>query len=104
MKNHKKENKDTKTDMSFLEHLEELRWHLLRSTMAVLILALVAFLFKGFIFDNIIFGPSHPDFPTYRAFCKISQPPEMTSFCVQEMPFRFQNLNMMGQFSAHIWI
>jgi len=103
MKNNSKKNKDTKTDMSFLEHLEELRWHLIRSTMAVLILALAAFLFKGFIFDNIIFGPSQTDFPTYRAFCKISQSFGMNSFCFEEMPFRFQNLNMMGQFSAHIW-
>lgn len=90
-------------EMSFLDHLEELRWHLVRSTMAVLIIAVIAFIFKRFIFDNIIFGPSHPDFFTYRMFCKMSQSFGMNSFCFDEMPFRLQNLEMMGQFSAHIW-
>lgn len=89
--------------MSFLDHLEELRWHLIRSTGAVLIFALIAFIFKGFIFDRIIFGPSQPDFPTYVGLCKLSQSFGMNSFCFDEMPFRFQNLQMIGQFSAHIW-
>lgn len=89
--------------MSFLDHLEELRWHLIRSTGAVLIFAVIAFIFKGFIFDRIIFGPSQIDFPTYIALCRFSQVFGMNSFCFEEMPFRFQNLQMMGQFSAHIW-
>lgn len=101
-KQHKKEQSPEK-EMSFLNHLEELRWHLIRSTTAVLILAVVAFIFKGFIFDRIIFGPSQVDFPTYTIFCRISQSFGLNSFCFEEMPFRFQNLQMMGQFSAHIW-
>lgn len=90
-------------EMSFLDHLEELRWHLVRSTVAVLIMALIAFIFKKFIFDSLIFGPAQPDFFTYRAFCNFSRLFGMESFCFEEMPFRFQNLEMMGQFSAHIW-
>lgn len=46
----------TKDDMSFLDHLEELRWHLIRSTIAIFIIAVLAFFFKDFIFDQIIFG------------------------------------------------
>ena len=44
-------------DMSFLDHLEELRWHIIRSTIAILLVAVVAFLAKDIIFDQIIFGP-----------------------------------------------
>lgn len=89
--------------MSFLDHLEELRWHLVRSTLAVLILAVVAFLFKNFVFDVIIFGPTRPDFATYKMFCKISQTMGMDSFCFQEMPFSIQSRTMAGQFSTHLW-
>jgi len=59
-------------EMSFLDHLEELRWHLIRSTMAVVIIAVGAFLMRGFIFDTVIFGPSQMSFPTYRLFCDIA--------------------------------
>ena len=90
-------------EMSFLDHLEELRWHLVRSTLAVLIVAVVAFIFKTFIFDTLIFGPSKSDFPTYRMFCDISQSFGMTTFCFDEMPFRIQSRTMGGQFSAHMW-
>ncbi len=90
-------------EMSFLDHLEELRWHLVRSTFAVLIVAILAFIFKSFIFDTLIFGPSKPNFLTYRLFCNISQSMGLDSFCFQEMPFRIQSRKMAGQFSAHIW-
>lgn len=90
-------------EMSFLDHLEELRWHLIRSTFAVLIVGVVAFIFKGFIFDVLIFGPSRPDFPTYRVFCNLSRSMGMDAFCFQEMPFSIQSRTMSGQFSAHMW-
>ncbi len=50
-------------EMSFLGHLEELRWHLIRSTLAILIFASLAFIAKDFIFDTLIFGPKKIDFP-----------------------------------------
>ena len=52
-------------DMTFLHHLEELRWHLIRSFIAILIFAFLAFLAKEFIFDTIIFGPKRGDFISY---------------------------------------
>lgn len=90
-------------EMSFLDHLEELRWHLVRSTIAVLVLAVIAFIFKRFVFDVLIFGPTKPDFPTYTAFCEISRYLGMEIFCYQEMPFTIQSRTMTGQFSAHMW-
>ena len=53
-------------EMSFLDHLEELRWHLIRSCLAIVLMASVAFIGKDFIFDTIIFGPKKIDFLTYR--------------------------------------
>ena len=90
--------------MSFLDHLEELRWHLIRSSFAVIIFASLAFLFKDFIFDTLLFGPKNKDFFTYRWFCGLSKNlGQGNSFCVQEMPFRIQSRTMAGQFSAHLW-
>lgn len=91
-------------EMSFLDHLEELRWHLIRSTFAVVILGAVAFLMKDFIFDTVIFGPKKPDFPTYGLFCKLSKMLGFSeAFCGNEPLFRVQSRVMAGQFSAHIW-
>lgn len=98
----KKKNSPEK-EMSFLDHLEELRWHLIRSTIAVVVVAVFAFLFKRFIFDVLIFGPSNPDFPSYKLLCDVSQYLGMDSFCYQEMPFGIQSRTLPGQFSAHMW-
>ena len=90
--------------MSFLDHLEELRWHLIRSVLSILIFGVIAFMFKDFIFNTLLFGPKSTDFITYKWFCDISQLlGQGNSFCVQEMPFRIQSRTMAGQFSAHLW-
>ncbi|MGB5435116.1 MAG: twin-arginine translocase subunit TatC [Maribacter sp.] len=90
--------------MSFLDHLEELRWHLIRSTLAIVIIGIVAFTMSGFIFDSIIFAPSRMDFPTYRFFCKAATFIGIESdFCADKLPFSIQSRTMGGQFSADIW-
>ena len=91
-------------EMSFLDHLEDLRWHILRSFIAILICGSIAFIFKDFIFDKIIFGPNNIDFFTYEILCKISNLIGFNDgFCITELPFRIQSRTMAGQFSAHIW-
>lgn len=89
---------------SFLDHLEQLRWHLVRSTVAILVGTIIAFLSKEFLFDTLIFGPKSPDFWTYRTFCSISQKFGAEIFCFQEMSFSLLNTKMAGQFSTHIWV
>lgn len=99
-----KANTKSPDEMSFLDHLEELRWHLIRSVLAVVIIGCVAFVFSGFIFDVIIFGPKSMDFPTYRLFCQIATSLGFDSaFCADELPFTIQSRTMGGQFSADIW-
>jgi len=97
------ENPNSGKEMSFLDHLEELRWHLIRSTVAVVIVATLAFIAKDFIFDVLLFGPKSANFPTYKLLCKAAQFIGMDSFCFDELPFRIQSRTMSGQFSAHIW-
>ncbi|MEK9740162.1 MAG: twin-arginine translocase subunit TatC [Flavobacteriaceae bacterium] len=95
---------NTKDEMSFLDHLEELRWHLIRSVLAIVIIACVAFVFKDFIFDVLIFGPKNKNFVTYRWFCSLAQSiGQDSSFCQDELPFRIQSRTVSGQFSAHLW-
>ena len=91
-------------EMSFLDHLEELRWLLVRSTVAVLIFATVTFFVSDYIFDVIIFGPTDANFITYRFFCDLSRQLGFAeSICVTEMPFIIQNTNMEGQINVLIW-
>ncbi len=91
-------------EMSFLDHLEELRWHLIRSTCAVVIVGVFAFIMKRFIFDVVILGPTKMDFPTYRTFCDVATYMGFDSaFCAEKLPFTIQSRLMSGQFSAHIW-
>ncbi|MRH98958.1 twin-arginine translocase subunit TatC [Kriegella sp. EG-1] len=99
-----KKNTKSPDEMSFLDHLEELRWHLIRSTLAVVIIAAIALLLSDFIFDIIIFGPKSMDFPTYRFFCKVGTFLGIDSnFCADELPIIIQSREMSGQFSAFIW-
>ncbi|HWR94908.1 MAG TPA: twin-arginine translocase subunit TatC [Flavobacterium sp.] len=91
-------------EMSFLDHLEELRWLLVRSTVAILVCATATFFVSDYIFDIIIFGPTHAEFVTYRFFCDLShQLGFADSICVTEMPFIIQNTNMEGQVNILIW-
>ncbi len=93
-------------EMSFLGHLEILRWHLVRSFAAIFIFTIVAFLSKSFIFDTVIFGPKDPDFFTYRMLCQLSTflGFDGGSMCSGEMPFIVQNRTMAGQFTSHLWV
>ena len=100
----REKNKSIEKEMSFLDHLEDLRWHLIRATLAIVILGTVAFLAKDFIFNVLLFGPKNPDFPTYKLLCRLATNIGLEdSFCFTEEQFRIQSRTMAGQFSAHIW-
>ena len=88
--------------MSFLDHLEALRWHLLRSVAAVLIFTVAAFLAKSIVFGVIILGPSKVDFLTYRVLCDIGNSLGISALCIDELPFTIQSRQMTGQFSMHM--
>jgi len=89
-------------EMSFLEHLEVMRWHLLRSIAAIVILALVAFVFKEIVFDKIILAPKEPPFPTNRWLCQLGEILGLERICINQNPFTLQTVKMAEQFSMHI--
>lgn len=96
--------KNTEKAMSFLDHLEELRWFLIRSSIFILLGAVVAFIFSDFIFNTVIFGPKDSSFVTYQFFCDIARSFNLEDgFCNQELPFEIQNRTMEGQFTVLIW-
>ena len=90
-------------EMSFMSHLEELRWHIVRGLTAILILTIAAFMVTPWVFENIIFAPARVDFPTFQLLCKMGTAlGSPDAFCVQEIPFKLQNRTMTGQFTMHI--
>lgn len=92
-------------EMSFLDHLEDLRWLLVRSTIAVLIAATAIFFVADYIFDKIIFGPTDANFITYRWLCELSQYVGFKdSICVEKLDFIIQNTAMEGQVNIFVWI
>jgi len=91
------------SEMSFLDHLEIFRWHLIRAAAAIMFFAIIAFIYKDIVFDVILLGPKNPDFPTYKALCNISLFLGFEdAFCLTESPFSLMNISMSGQFSTHI--
>lgn len=88
--------------LSFLDHLEQLRWHLLRSIAAVLVFTVAAFLAKSIIFGQVILGPSRVDFVTYRVLCDLSAWLSVPALCIDTLPFTIQSRQMTGQFSMHL--
>lgn len=96
--------KNYNAEMSFLDHLEELRWHIIRSIFAILILAVVAFIAKKFIFDMILFKPMSTDFFTNRMFAKIGDLVGSEAIKINQKKLTLINIKMSGLFSTHIWI
>jgi sec-independent protein translocase protein TatC len=89
-------------EMSFLDHLEELRWHLIRSLIAVVVFTIIAFVSARWIFENVVFAPARPDFPTFKALCKLGDALGYEGLCITDIPFKVQSRNMTGQFTMHI--
>ena len=91
--------------MSFLEHLEELRWHLIRIALAILITGGSVFALKSVFIDGVLLAPRAPYFITYRWFCTLSSSiMENGLFCFSEQPFELLNTKMAGQFTTHLWV
>lgn len=86
-------------EMTFLDHLEELRWHVIRALLAVVIFTIGAFIYVREIFDYIVFAPAKLDFPSFKYMCQLGELVGMTeSLCITELPFKIQSRNMTGQF------
>ena len=100
-----KNNPNTEAEMSFMDHLEALRWHLVRASAVILFFAIIIFCFPDFIFGKIIYGPLKIDFITYQFLCRLSDKlGGVEGLCVESINFSLISNQLSGQFSTHIWI
>jgi sec-independent protein translocase protein TatC len=91
-------NNDDKAEMSFFDHLEDLRWHIIRSALAIAAFSVFGFVYTNEILDTVIFGPTNADFPSYRVLCKLSHWVGMgDSLCITPVKVQFLNAQMVGQ-------
>ena len=98
----KEKGQSMEAEMSFFDHLEALRWHLVRSAIAIVVFTVGAFYFYDFVFDTIIMGPSRPSFWTYRMLCKLGELLHRDGFCVNKIEIKLMNNEMAGQFTLQI--
>jgi sec-independent protein translocase protein TatC len=92
-------------EMSFLGHLEELRWHLVRSAVVIFVLAIVLFVFREEIYNNFIIAHTHSDFVTYRFFCQVFGAIGIeSSFCDVQIPSKLQALSPTQQLMSSLWV
>ena len=94
--------KNRESEMSFLDHLEQLRWHIVRSILAIVVFAIVAFIFHTIIFDQIILAPKTKDFISNRLLCSFGELVNTTKLCINTKPLSIISIKMAGQFSTHI--
>ena len=91
-------------ELTFWDHLDVLRFALMRSAIAVFVLAIVAFYFTDFVYSQVILGPKSPDFITNRLFCEFSKLVSVDSLCINQIRFKLNNLEMAGQFRNNLLI
>jgi sec-independent protein translocase protein TatC len=97
-------------EMSFLEHLEELRWHIIRSVIAIVFFMILAFVFKTFIFDHVILAPKNPGFFTNRLLCRLGHATifghtfNNEALCINTKPLNLISIKMAGQLTTHITV
>ncbi len=91
-------------EMGFWEHLEELRGHIFRSTAAVLVFSVLAFIGKKIIFDKIILAPLETDFITNRVLCKLGKIISSDALCFGKIELTLQNIELSGQFMMHLYV
>jgi sec-independent protein translocase protein TatC len=105
----KNKGRSNEGEMSFLEHLEELRWHIIRSLIAIVVMMIVAFVFKNILFDKIVLAPKNPDFVSNRMFCEFGhylagvfnfKNPDI--LCINTKPPNLISIKMSGQITTHI--
>ncbi len=90
--------------MNFLDHVEDLRWHIIRSAVVILIAAIAVFCKVEWIFDRVILGPAHSDFVSYKWFCALGKAMHYDAFCLGPVQMKFQNTSVTGQFMMSLSI
>jgi sec-independent protein translocase protein TatC len=99
--------RSSENEMTFIDHLEELRWHIVRSVLAILIAAIVIFINIDWVYDYIVMGPVRNDFASYRYFCQLSHFLHIgDALCMPPIPENYKLLGntVSGPFMSAIQI
>jgi sec-independent protein translocase protein TatC len=93
---------EPQAEMSFIDHLEALRWHIIRAAISIVFFSAAAFCSKEFLFHDLILGPSRKDFWTYDILCRFGEWVGAPELCLDTIGFVIQNREMSGQLTMHI--
>jgi sec-independent protein translocase protein TatC len=100
----KEKKSDPKHEMSFWEHLEDLRGTLVRSVAGIMVFAVVAFLNRAIIFDRVILAPKDSGFITNVLLCRLGKLLSFDSLCIDDLSLQIINIQMSGQFLIHLYV
>ena len=98
----RKKNNEERAEMSFIEHLEVLRGHLFRSALAIAAGAIVFIVYNTFFVREVLMGPTHASFPTYKWLCKLGHAIGLgDNMCMKDIGLKMQSTSVSGQFSMY---
>lgn len=89
-----------RSEMSFVDHLDVLRGHLFKSALAIAVGAVIVGIYNKFFVRDILMGPTHDDFPTYKLLCKIGTALNINRLCMKGIGIKMQSTAVSGQFSV----
>ncbi len=96
---------DDSEEMTFIDHLEALRWHIVRSVIAILVIGIAIFIKIDWIFDNVILGPLQNNFISYRVMCYVSHALHLgDSLCMPPITIKMQTTEFSSMFMSSITI
>lgn len=98
-----KSKNEPKAEMSFLDHLEALRWHIIKAISSIAICGVVAYIYSDFIWNSILLAPKSPDFWTSRMLVKVTNLLGVQSAGLNQHPIQLINFNLSGQFMVDVW-
>jgi sec-independent protein translocase protein TatC len=99
----KSKKNDAKAEMSFLDHLETLRWHIIKSAIAICVFGTLAYIYSDFVWNSIILAPKSPDFWTSRMLIKLGEIFGYKSVGLMSKPLQLINFDLSGQFMVDVW-
>jgi sec-independent protein translocase protein TatC len=90
-------------EMSFLDHLEALRWHIIRAFVSIIICATLAYIYSDFIWNSVLLAPKSPDFWTSKMVIQLTGLMGIKSNGLNQTPIQLINFNLSGQFMVDVW-
>jgi sec-independent protein translocase protein TatC len=94
---------EAKTEMSFLDHLETLRWHIIKSAIAIITFAILAYIYSTFIWESILLAPKNHEFWTSRMLIKLGDFFGYQSNGLMSKDLQLINFDLSGQFMVDVW-